>query len=102
MRLRLFQSDLGTQFPETSYEGFADLLIHGEDAFLRGDHCHTIGDFIGMENRPTSCGPADDIDPFPGALFEVDFFGVLMPTKGNSRRLPAVDAYDKRIIGRQK
>ena len=102
MRLRLFQSDVGTQFPEASHERFADLLIHGEDAFLRCDHCDAISNFIGMEDRSTSCGPADDINPFPGAFFEVDLCDVLVPAKRNSRRRPAVNAYDIRMSGRQE
>jgi hypothetical protein len=81
MGLRLLKCNVGAQFPQTSHKCFADLLIHGEDAFLSGYHYDAVGDFIGVEDRPTSCWPADDIDPIPVTFFDVDLFNALVPAK---------------------
>ena len=102
MRLRLFKSDFGTQIPKALHERFAYLLIHRKHTFLRGNHRNAVCHFIGMEYRPTSRGSANNVNPRPCTSIEIDLFNVLVPAERNGRRFPAIDAHNKRMIGRKE
>ena len=102
MRLGLFEYDRCPEETEAAGKGLADRLIDRENTLLRGNHHDAIRDFIRMKNRPPARGTADNIDPRSGSSGTINFVDVLVPAKGDRRRIPSVDTDNERAVGRDK